>query len=597
MIIDENNDKLKQMRKDSWKFDFPFQTERVINSPPLVAMRKDKRQNLTYRTETDRHDGDYNFNSDSFKSTVYDDTINKPDSNTANVGNFASNYATPLSKSLRSVTPPSNPTTPTSTSTAKHNYSDPTIYYVSHDFFAATTEHLSVFVDDELELIEELPGGAWTRVKERDSQQIGLIPTEILESGAERLAKENKTSNQDSIRVLSCNSSSSYEQRKSRKKRKTVSFCEKLPEIVHYTADDTNDHSIFPFTLNDDISNAIAYTDATNCDILSDDFSSLSFEEPEILPVTHDRSADHEGFFKKLFKRRKPKDSETILKSLQDFEKYPDHLIRVYTGNFDSLLHGYKTFIVDESLTFDEFTQMVLTTFALDSDGFFYELNLVNHLTAEVVPLALDFTIEQVIELTKREGLAFSNRMPTQVRKFQKSALKRLKHSQQSGERDKSSDYVTPFKFVLNRVYSPAENVPIYVHVSLAYAMTAASETNLIITSLFPEVQDEEEQQGRVKKWYQRLKKTKTSDKPMYQSLHRLLIYTQDPVHQLIHALLTSLNVPQTLPGIAFEAFLPAIHDAIELPLPVNMPIGEVMKIRPKLDQSQQVIIIRPVLV
>ena len=72
---------------------------------------------------------------------------------------------------------------------------------------------------------------------------------------------------------------------------------------------------------------------------------------------------------------------------------------------------------------------------------------------------------------------------------------------------------------------------------------------------------------------------------------------TQDPLHTLIHRLLESLQVPPTLPGIAFEAFLPAIHDAIELPLPVNMPVGDVMRIRPKLDQAEQVITIRPVII
>jgi hypothetical protein len=575
MIIDEkNNDKLK--RKDNWKFDFPFRTEKIIHSPPFVAMRKNnthENQNLVvYNTEEAVEESQSLFNR--------------------------------KSNSKASTTP--TPITPTTTSTARHDYTDPTVYYVSRDFFAATNDHLSVFMDDELELLEELPGGTWTRVKERDSQQIGLIPTEILESGAERLAKENKSSNQDSIRVLSCQPLSTS--KSFRKSKKTVSFCEKLPEIVHYPADDTNDHSIFPFTLNDEISQAIAFSDATSCDILSGDFNNFSFdnEPPPLSPRAAAVAAQRSdgGFFKKLFKR-KPKEKSRILESLHDFEKYPDHLIRVYTGNFDPILNGYKTFIVDESLTFDEFTQMVISTFDLDADGFFYELNLVNHLTAEVVPLALDFTIEQVIELTKREGLAFSSRMPRQIRKAQKGALKKLKINQESGERDKSTDYVTPFKFVLNRIFSSSENVPIFVHVSLAYNLTenfesSNSSANLIISSLFPEGPPMTITNSETpKKWYQKLRKHKSNENENHplQSLHRLQIFSNKPLHILIHNLLTSLNVPETLPGIAFEAFLPAIHDAIELPLPVNMPIGEVMKIRPKLDQSQQVIIIRPVLI
>jgi hypothetical protein len=578
MIIDENNnDKLK--RKDNWKFDFPFRTEKIIHSLPLAAMRK-----------TNTHK-DQNLIVKSAEEAVED----------------SQSLFIRKSKSKASSTP--TPITPITTSTAKHDYTDPTVYYVSRDFFAATNDHLSVFMDDELELLEELPGGTWTRVKERDSQQIGLIPTEILESGPERLAKENKSSNQDSIRVLSCQPSSTSTSKSLRKSKKTVSFCEKLPEIVHYPADDTNDHSIFPFTLNDEISQAIAFSDATSYDILSGDFDNFSIdnEPPALSPraaaaLAVERSDG--GFFKKLFKR-KPKEKFQILESLHDFEKYPDHLIRVYTGNFDVLLNGYKTFIVDESLTFDEFTQMVISTFDLDADGFFYELNLVNHLTAEVVPLALDFTIEQVIELTKREGLAFSSRMPRQIRKAQKDALKKLKINQESGERDKSTDYVTPFKFVLNRIFTSSENVPIFVHVSLAYNLTenfesSNSSANLIISSLFPEGPPITMTNSETpKKWYQKLlkDKSKSNENHPLQSLHRLQIFSNEPLHNLIHNLLSSLNVPETLPGIAFEAFLPAIHDAIELPLPINMPIGEVMKIRPKLDQSQQVIIIRPVLI
>lgn len=562
MIINEKSDKLKRTPKDAWNFDFPFRTERIIHSPlPLVPMREREENNKLYTTEeSDCTDG----TSPSRKMTV---------------------------------TPPSNPTTPTPTSgpTAKHNYSDPTVYYVSRDFFAATTEHLSVFIDDELELIEELAGGAWTRVRERDSQQIGLIPTEILESGTERLAKENKTLNQDSIRALSCQPpSSSSSKPTERKSKKKVSFTEEVPEIIHYPPDYTNEHSIFPFTLDEEteISNNL------NDDDLTDELEKLSLEKSP------------KGFFKNLFKKKEEssQQSSQLLPDLNDFEKYPDHLIRVYTGNFDQILNGYKTFLVDESLTFDEFSQMVVSTFDLESDGFFYELNLVNHLTAEVLPLDIDFTIEQVIELTKREGLAFATRMPQQLRKAQKGALKRLKTNQHTGNRDKASDYVTPFKFILNRIYSASENAPIFVHVSLAYNLTdnfaPDSTTNLIITSLFPsETSDTEteKKQRNKKKWYHKLKRSKINNKnaaiTSYQTLHRLLVNTQDPLHTLISNLLSILNVPETLPGIAFEASLPAIHDAIELPLPINMPLGEVMKIRPKLDKSQQVIIIRPVLI
>lgn len=566
MIIDDNisssdhtsnSDKLRK-KPHSWKFDFPFRAERIVHSPPPIMKNRDSKSEGLRISRTNRINAD---------------------------------------NALSPSAPFSNPTTPTTPSHIKHDYLDSKVYYVSRDFFAATSDHLSVFLDDELELIEELPGGAWTRVKERDSQQIGLIPTEILESGAERLAKDNKTTNQDAIRVMSCRAGIENGRRR-KGGRKRVSFCESEPDVVHYPPDHTNDHSIFPFTLEDDLTAALATCEATSCD--SAIVNETAIETATTATTANNSTTNDKGFLKKLFRRKTKPNS--VLATLSDFEKYPDHLIRVYTGNLDPLLHAYKTFIVDESLTFAEFTHMVLSTFDLDADGFLYELNLVNHLTAEVVALDLDFTIEQVIELTKREGLAFSKRMPRELRRAQRGALKRLKESSAAtADRDKSTDYVTPFKFVINRVYNSIDNVPIYVHVSLAYAGGCCCTSDLIISSLFPETDTPATNSARdKKKWYQKLVKNKKhedeSNTPR-QALHRLQIYTKDPLHTLIHHLLETLQCPQTLPGIAFEASLPAIHDAIELPLPINMPVGDVMKIRPKLDQSQQVIIIRPVIV
>lgn len=517
--------------------------------------------------------------------------------------------------------PASNPTTPTTPTVPKHDYNDPTVYYVCRDFFAASDEHLSVFVDDELEVIEELPGGTWTRVRERDSKQVGMIPTEILESGSERLAKENKTSNQDTIRFMSCKANESGPNRR-KNKRKSVSFCEVQPEIIQYPPDDTNDHSIFPFTLDEDLSEAIANTEAYPDDYKDTDSCTLeSTFEPKKETETEKGQGKGKGFFKKIFTKKSGSvlgsgsslKSNQILATLKSFEQYQDHLIRVYTGNFDPVLHAYKTFIVDESLTFAEFTHMALCTFQLEMDQFNYEINLVNHLTAEIVALDTDFTIEQVIEITKREGLAFENQMPKELRKAQKSALKRLlkRKNDQLVSRDKSTDYVTPFKFVLNRIYVPVESVPVYVHVSLAYTCGPDQQnnsTNLLISSLFSENQPDRTGDVTVekkKKWFKTILSKKKEESPvsfsssnhLKQQVHRILTMTHDPLHTLIHHLLESLQVPSTLPGIAFEAFLPAIHDAIELPLPMNMPVGDVLRIRPKLDPAEQVIIIRPIII
>ena len=79
--------------------------------------------------------------------------------------------------------------------------------------------------------------------------------------------------------------------------------------------------------------------------------------------------------------------------------------------------------------------------------------------------------------------------MPRDLRKAQKGALKKLL-ARNSDTRDKSTDYVTPFKFVLNRIYSSSDNVPIYVHVSLAYnsGPEDSGPENLLIQSLFDHV-------------------------------------------------------------------------------------------------------------
>ena len=524
----------------------------------------------------------------------------------------AENIAPPSEmNSLSPNKPPSNPTTPTGTSCPKHDYSDPGVFYVCRDYFASSAEHLNVFVDDELEIVEELPGGSWTRVRERESQNTGLIPTDILESGAERLAKENKSSNQDTIRAMSCGYESNHLKghfrRKSSKSRKSVSFSETQPEVINYPVD-SDEHLLFPFALNEGTAGAIAGTEAIG-------------ESPEAVDafesVSTGKHTSKKGFLSRLFKAsNKPQSEEStrILETLKTFENYPDHLIRVYTGNFDCVLHAYKTFIVDETLTFHEFSQMVLGTFQLDADGFAYEVNLINHLTAEIIPLDLDFSIEQVIELTKREGMAFSAQMPNQLKKTQRGALKKLQkqlkgsqahNQQQLNHRDKSTDYVTPFKFVLNRIYGNSHNVPIYIHLSLAYTPDDSedNERNLILSSLFP-IQDSSRNmtKKKKKKWFKFGKKqpesfNSTSNPQIQQVVHRIPTTTQTPLHVLIHGLLESLQVPASLPEILFEASLPAIHDAVELPLPMNMPIGEVLKIRPKLDPAEQVIIIRPIII
>jgi hypothetical protein len=576
---------------ESAKIDFPFRKDRVLHSPPPPP--SPAQSNFQCMTKT--------------KTTS----------------------ATPTTR------PTSNPTTPTTPTTAKHDYCNPTVYYVCRDFFAAKPEHLSVFIDDELEILEETNGGAWTRVRERDSQQIGLIPTDLLESGSERLAKQNKTTNQETIRVMSCRSSSSSHSgsnNSNQRSKKVVSFCESDPEILQYSPDTTHDNSIFPFSLDEDESSVeIKRKDKDLNDdgggggicSISDDVEMATTSTPTTSTLTTTTTTittttpntTQSGFFARLFKRSSSTQEESekhqITKSLHSFQDFPDHLIRVYTGNFDSVLGGYKTFIVDETLTFEEFSLMVLGTFGLEADGFRYELNLVNHLTAEIVPVDLNYTIEQVIELTKRTGLAFSGRMPSELRKAQKGALSRLKKRSET-QRDKASDYVTPFKFVLNRIFAQNESVPLYVHVNLSANLENSNTDptrNLIISSLFAATPHNQQQDGQTPKskpkWYKRpfgWQKKKSADSSReeeqataYQHLKRLCVKSTDHVHALVHDLLEALQVPETLPGIAFEAFLPAIHDAIELPLPMNMPVGEALKIRPRIDQAQQIIIIRPV--
>lgn len=534
-------------------------------------------------------------------------------------------------------TPPRMTTivTPTTPSTPKHDYTDPTVFYVCRDYFAPSDDHLSVFIDDELEIIEEILGGALTRVRERDSQQSGLIPTDIIESGSERLAKANKSTNQDTIRIMSCRSSSSVALNSSssassssfsnikKNKFKRVSFNDSDPEVLIYPSDQSNDDetiSKIPFSIDfeDEFKNVLVISDPIIEETKHVNYNNDENNENNNIDVFNDKN-NKPGFFKKLFTKPSTTTStssisDKIVKSLQSFEKYPDHLIRVYTGNFYPSLHTFKTFIVDESLSFGEFSSMVISSFNLDTDpdAYRYEINLVNHLTAELIPLDLDFSIEQVIELTKREALAFSGHMPREFRKAQKSALKRLRERQNnySHDRDKATDYVTPFKFILNRTYTRFESVPIYIHVNLSCTELANSSgpTNLILSSIIPSddnnLNDETKEAKKKWKWYKRFSKSKNHEvKPSPTSsssnnhLERILLRSTDPIHTLVHNLLETLQVPETIPNIAFEASLPPVHDAVEFPLAMNISVGDALKIRPKLDQSQQVIIIRPVLV
>ncbi len=520
----------------------------------------------------------------------------KPDSKAAEV---ASTFRFELPEpAVSGNSTPKQPLTPSSASTPRHDYNDPNIFYVHRDFFATCDEQLSVFLDDELEILEEIPGGAWTRVRERQSGSSGLIPTDILESGAERLAKENKSINQDLIRVHSCFSTGPDETAFPKpKERRRVSFAEKSPDVHLFSIESSPDTFQFPYLMEDGSNDALASVEATLYDFeLGRDQENTPIEAGQSPsgPTTDLRQKG--GIFSRLAKSLKlrnsrPKDdvnteSKQILRSLESFTEYEDHLIRVYTGNFDSVLHGFKTFIVDEAVPLGDFTSLVVESFDLAQDGFEYELNLINHLTAEVIPLELNMTVAQIIELTKREALAFTASMPKELKKAQKSALKKMKTIVKTGQteldrRDKSSDYVTPFKFVLNRIYREQTNAPIWIHVHLSGGELSSSTSgrganNLVINSLSsalrncrnaPEVakkEEDEKKPGLLSKIFHKNKKKRNGGKQesTIDVIERIRIGCDDSILNLIGSTLEHFGVPSALPGISFEASLPAIHDA-----------------------------------
>lgn len=515
--------------------------------------------------------------------------------------------------------------TPSSTATPKHNYHDPDIYYVNRDFFARSDGQLSVFIDDELDIIEEVANSSWTLVRERDSLKSGLIPTDILESGPERLAQENKTRNQETIRLklLDCKSGRKKNTKSHKSCRsESVRFSKSDPEIF-YIETKLDEMSLnFPY-------NAQTHEEAIS---LADDNGEEFTPKQDFTEYDDHTVVNRTGFFKNIFKRNpssKSSNDLAVLNVLKDFERYSDHLIRVYTGNFDPILNGFKTFIIDESVQFHHFTALVLENFDLLHDGFEYEINLVNHLNAQVIPIDLEQTIAEIIEISKREALEFVAKMPKQLKKVQGKAIKRFqKTSLIHTERDKSTDYVTPFKFVLNRIIRSNDSVPIWVHVRLATGnenphstSTTTAPSALILSSLFADISSTSTQSSnhsftlqynngtskkRKSKWWKSLslfgkKQSSASLRSFgdedFNLTERIQIDSSDSIHFLIHILLEHLQVPQNLPNIAFEAFLPAIQDTtIELPLPMEMSVGDALKIRTKIDQSQQMILIRPVI-
>lgn len=520
------------------------------------------------------------------------------------------------------------PLTPTSPSTPRHDYNDPNIFYVHRDFFATCNEQISVFLDDELEILEEIPGGAWTRVRERQSGGVGLIPTDILESGAERLAKENKALNQDLIRIHSCREPTKIRPCKNSKRK--VSFSEKEPQ-VHFIPYDSSTPDLgsapscaslhFPYSIEEESQDALASLEATIYDIENqvEQESALQMSSPPPTFQTPTRTNSRQntkGFLGRLmdvfrsrsssrFKDAVNSEGKKILRSLETFPQYEDHLIRVYTGNFDSVLHGFKTFIVDEAVPLADFTNLVVDSFGLSHDGYEYELNLINHMTAEVIPLELTLTVAHIIELTKREALAFTAAMPRELKKAQKKALKKMKTTVRTDQnqldvRDKTSDYVTPFKFVLNRIYREGSNAPVWIHVHLTGgecidldAPTVSGASGLLLNSVTSAIGNGQQQlhsetsstamakkkanflskllPGKRSSTQKQQKKPKNKDsRSSNQSatidvIERVRINCDESIAQLIGMTLERFQVPSNLPGLYFEASLPAIHDASKL--------------------------------
>lgn len=323
-------------------------------------------------------------------------------------------------------------------------------------------------------------------------------------------------------------------------------------------------------------------------------------------------------------------------------------LLRIYAGNF-SAVHGYKTLLLDEETPMAEVAEMAVDKFGLQGDRFNYMLSVVHCETHEILHVSANYTLAMVIELAKRATLMEGEfvpvtdsslaALPRRVKKRQSKALCTSKSVATTpvlpskGEvwhetlsfsclaspvvqalaeldlaRDRTSDFVTHYKFVLNRwLESPAPTTPFYLKVQLMISSNT-SRSNNGVPGILPAGAATKRPKSPLSgplpasagvggTASAALALPPMQDEAKVQSGTKMLVNTSMTVAELTRAALSTLDISSHTPGITYDLYLACrmadIRDRIYLTK--EMVVADILHLRPMIDPSGLTLVLQPI--
>ena len=286
-----------------------------------------------------------------------------------------------------------------------------------------------------------------------------------------------------------------------------------------------------------------------------------------------------------------------------------EQLLRIYAGNFTTV-QGYKTMLMEEAASMTEVADKACEKFGVVGDGYDYMLSLVHYDSHEILQVAANYSLGTVIELAKRATLLEGNfsaitsqslaRLPKKLRK-QQAKLVRASHgpglasplvqlSVGELQRDCDSDFVTHYKFVLNRwLEGPGPTTPFYVKVQISNGSGGGG-----LSSATADSAPRRPKSPRSPMSTRSQSLTPTDDVRATGGI-KMLVNTSMTVAELTRAALVSLDIA-AVPGIRYELYLanrPGVaRDHVYLTR--DMVVSDMLHLRPMVDPSGLCLVLQP---
>lgn len=364
--------------------------------------------------------------------------------------------------------------------------------FVLRDFYATAPNQMSIFVDDEVELLDDSDNNWWLV---KDGMHSGYVPSHVLENKLERQARLNKIQNKLVSKprdddLISDNSSDSIPLNVEKK----VSFSKEIPVHHIFTPDSEEDFNDLSDSDNNNTApvrkSALVSGNTEDMDALIREFLGLKaapgLEQEKKGKETwiEDKTTSKNGFFDKIF-NTKQKITEPKIQSL-----------KIYAGNFMPE-KCYKTIKSLETLTLAEICRLAVKKFNLEEDGNEYELKLVHYKDQKILDKVLCYyPLGTAIEIAKLATIAedsdsYSYETKTSLSKVKSSHLRKLKKMARSKDfkkglysvgnikRNPHSDFVTNYQFILYRKIATETHFHVNVKLVWGSARKLSSEKNI----------------------------------------------------------------------------------------------------------------------